>query len=497
MNASHVQGEDRRPASDPASIIQWWYHPVDIASMVLFRIVFGGFMCWHVHKFVSRGWVHHFFIDPKFHLKFPGFEWIEPLPGDQILYLFYMMGIAAAAIMLGIVYRMATITFFLTFTYIFLLEKTLYQNHFYLVVLLAAIMVVIPADRAFSLRALFRPSSRSDYCPRWSLWLLRFMIGVPYFYGGIAKLNIDWMQAQPMLSWLPGNNHFLIIGPYVDQPWLAWVISYGGLLFDLLVVPLLLWKRTRAVAFLAAVSFHLCNSQWFDIGIFPWFMIVATTIFFEPDWPRRLLAHRCFQSRQQMFPATPDWRRMVTLGLLWSFVSWQLLMPFRHLLYPGYVSWTEEGHYFAWHMMLRRKLVGLRFYATDPLTGQTGVVQTQKFLTPRQSQRIGNDPDMILQFVHFLKEEFAQESFEEVEIRAVAIASLNGRRPQLLFDQNLDLAKLSRSRGHQDWIAELTEPVPEKSWDLPLLEWPQALGLQPPAVARKLPSTNDTLKNDR
>lgn len=496
MNPSNIQDKDQDITFAPHSLFQWWYQPVDIASMAIFRIVFGCFMCWHVYKFVSRGWVHHFFIEPKFHLKFPGFEWIEPLPGDQMLYLFYVMGLAAVAITLGIRYRMATIIFFLGFSYIFLLEKTLYQNHYYLIGLLSAIMVVIPADRAFSLTALLQPSLRSDYCPRWSLWLLRFMVGVPYFFGGVAKLNMDWLQAQPMLSWLPGNDHFIMIGPYVDQPWLAWVISYGALLFDLLVVPLLLWHRTRAFAFLAAVGFHVCNSQWFNIGIFPWFMIAATTIFFEPDWPRRLFAHRWFQSRQQLFPVVPNWRRVVTLTLLWSFVVWQLLMPFRHLSYPGCVSWTEEGHYFAWHMMLRRKLVGLRFYATDPRTGQTGVIQTQEFLIPRQSQRIGNDPDMILQFVHFLKEEFSREGFEEIEIRVLAIASLNGRKPQLLFDQNLDLARLKRSWGHYNWVAELTEPVPVKSWDVPLLEWPKALDLQPPSVAQSTPSATLSYGSD-
>lgn len=479
-----------------SSIVRRLYDPVDNASLAVFRIVFGCFMCWHVYKFVSRGWVQHFFIDPKFHLKFPGFAWIEPLPGDQMWYLFYVMGLAAVAITLGVFYRLATVTFFLGFTYVFLLEKTLYQNHYYLVALISGIMIVIPADRAFSLSALLQPSSRSDYCPRWSLWLVRFLIGVPYFYGGIAKINIDWLQAQPMLSWLPGNYHFPLIGPYVDQPWLAWVLSYGGLIFDLAVVPALLWKRTRILAFGTAICFHLCNSQWFNIGIFPWFMIGATTIFFEPDWPRRLLRIRWFQSRQQMFAAVPAWRQVLTATLLFGFVTWQLVMPFRHLLYPGYVSWTEEGHYFAWHMMLRRKLVGLRFYATDPHSGQTGVVQTREFLIPRQSQRLGNDPDMILQFVHFLRQEFTREGFEDIEIRVLAIASLNGRKPQLFFDQELDLAKIERSLDHYDWVADLTEPVPKESWDVPLLEWPQVLGLQPPKVARTTPF-KEAVKNEQ
>ena len=31
------------------------------------------------------------------------------------------------------------------------------------------------------------------------------------------------------------------------------------------------------------------NASLFQIGVFPWVMIFLTTIFFAPDWPRRML----------------------------------------------------------------------------------------------------------------------------------------------------------------------------------------------------------------
>jgi len=458
------------------------FRPTDIASLAVFRIVFGGFMVWHVWSFVQKGFVDHFYVTPSFHAKFPGFEWVEPLPADVMRLLFVAMGVAAAGIGIGVFYRTSAILFFLGFTYFFFLEKTLYQNHFYLVLLISAVMVVLPAQRALSVAVAARPERGSNICPFWCLWLVRFLVGVPYFFGGVAKLNWDWLQAQPMLSWLPLQTSVPVLGHFAAEPWLAWAISYGGLVFDLCVVPLLLIRKTRPIAYAVAVLFHLSNAILFKIGIFPWFMILATTIFFEPGWPRRFIPIWLWPTGNRNGLQGAVYKRVVLAGL-GLFVTWQVCMPFRHHLYPGNVSWTEEGHYFSWHMMLRRKIVGLRFYATVPEDGRTTVVQTEYFLIPRQSQRIGNDPDMILQFVQFLKEQFRQEGFANIEIRAVALASLNGRKPQLLFDKNLNLCHVERSFGHYGWVNELTEPLPEESWNVPLLQWPSVLGMTPPEVA--------------
>ena len=67
---------------------------------------------------------------------------------------------------------------------------------------------------------------------------------------------------------------------------MVYFYSYGGLLLDLLAVPLLLWRRTRLLTFVALILFHINNAYMFSIGIFPWLMIAATTIYFDPAWPK-------------------------------------------------------------------------------------------------------------------------------------------------------------------------------------------------------------------
>jgi hypothetical protein len=151
-------------------------------------------------------------------------------------------------------------------------------------------MIFIPAHKSFSLDAYFFKKIKSNITPAWHLWLIRFLIGVPYFFGGIAKINLDWLRGYPLHNWLLDDLDFPIIGKYFTEDWMILLMSYSGLLLDLAVVPVLLFKKTRVWGFLVTCSFHLMNDQLFSIGIFPWFMIAASTLFFAPDWPKKLLA---------------------------------------------------------------------------------------------------------------------------------------------------------------------------------------------------------------
>jgi hypothetical protein len=381
---------------------------------------------------------------------------------------FFVLGLAAACVMAGFFYRIAAPILFLAFTYTFLLDQTRYLNHFYLVCLISFLMCFLPAERAFSVDALLRRNIRSDVVPAWTLWLLRAQIGIPYFYGGIAKLNHDWIYGgEPMRSWLrpltkvSGGNPIFISDPVVY----SFVI--GGLLLDLLVVPLLLWRRTRLFAFVAAVLFNLINAVIFDIGIFPWLMLGALLIFFPPDLPRRFA--RAFMSPGEKFPTaeqvsvTPfvETRPLaasqkVVAGLLAAYLAFQLLFPLRHYLYPGNVSWTEEGHNFSWHMKLRTKGGDAVFTVTHPGSGQTWTIKPQQYLAPHQLVKMTTKPDLILHFAHHLAEEKRREGYDNVEVRARVMVSLNGRQPQLLIDPNIDLTKEEASLLPARWILPLT-----------------------------------------
>ncbi len=476
------------------------FAPVDIASLVYFRVVFGAMMIYHVISTVKSGWIDQLYILPVMHFTYPGFGWVHPWPGQGMYWHFYVMGIAAAGIMLGACYRLCALVFALGMAHVFLLEKAFYLNHYYLIVLLSGLLMILPAHRAFSVDAWLRPRLRSQIVPAWTLWLLRLQLAIPYFYGGLAKLDSDWLQGYPLGMWLKRRAYLPVIGPYLEHEWAGTVFAYGGMLLDLLVVPLLLWRRTRWPAYILAVVFHALNSVLFDIGIFPWMMMATTLIFFPPDWPRRLVAAirqraslvtrrsdaatrgASSDNERSIAQLTPSrTRQNLIVSALGIYLAWQLLFPLRGLLYPQAAIWTEEGHHFSWHMMLREKDVGIRFYIRNPRTGKGGIVDVRTFLTDRQMSRMGKDSDMILTFVHFLRDHYRQHGQGTLQIRVLALVALNGRKPQLMLDPDYDYAQVPRMWGPQPWILPLQEPLRKDPWVVPLTEWEQYVKAPSPA----------------
>src|ERR1044072_3111076 len=385
---------------------------------------------------------------------------------------FFVLGLAAALVMVGFLYRIAAPVLFLTFTYSFLLDQTRFMNHFYLVCLISFLMCFLPAERAFSVDSLLRRKIRTDVVPAWTLWLLRAKVDIPFFCGGIAKINSDWIYGgEPMRIWLSPLAKIPAFGHFFEADWVVFSFVIGGLLLDLLVVPLLLWRRTRLLAFVAAVSFNLINSLLFDIGIFPWLMLGALLIYFPPDVPRRLA--RAFMSSGEDVPDNePSPRRRersscptlltsqkLVIGLLAAYLAVQVILPLRHYLYPGNVSWTEEGHNFAWHMKLRTKTGEAVFTVTHPQSGQTWTIKPDEYLKSHQVMKMITKPDLILHFAHYLAELKRREGYENVEVRARAMVSLTGREPQLLIDPNVDLTKEEVGLLPAPWILPLTTPL--------------------------------------
>ena len=450
------------------------FKPVDISFLVFFRVLFGAIMLWETYRYFTHGWIGRYFVDPVVNFTYYGFSWVKPWPGRGMYIHFVVLGLAAACVMVGFFYRIAAPVFFLAFTYFFLLDQTRYMNHFYLVCLISFLMCFLPAERAFSIDALLRKKIRSDVVPAWTLWLLRAQIGIPFFYGGIAKLNSDWIQGgEPMRSWLRPLTRVAGGSPIFTSDWVVYGFVYGGLFLDLLVVPLLLWRRTRIFAFIAAVLFNLINATIFDIGIFPWLMLGALFIFFPPDLLRRFA--RWFMSPGEEFldekpqkpttvaepiscPSLTTSQKFIG-GLLAIHLVVQLILPLRHYFYPGDVSWTEEGHNFSWHMKLRTKSGEAVFTVKHPQTGQTWTIKPEDYLESHQLMKVITKPDLLVLLGHHLAEEKRREGYENVEVRARVMVSLNGRQPQLLIDPNVDLAQEQVSLLPASWIVPLTTPL--------------------------------------
>ena len=444
-------------------IEQGLFAPSPIAPLVYFRIIFGAILLWEVTRYYSHDWIERYYIDPEFFFTYVGLPWIQPWPGNLMYVHFLALGILAVFIILGLWYRVSTTLFFLGFTYVFLIDQANYLNHFYLVAWVSFLMILVPAHRSASLDVLRRPKLRVTTVPAWHQWLLCAMVAIPYFFGGIAKINGDWLQGEPGRIWLAARTDFPVIGSFFTEPWAPFLFSYGGMLLDLFVVPLLIWRRTRVFAVLMLVAFHLMNARLFSIGIFPWFMILATPIFFDPKRLEPILHfERLFGDRVPTKAAleTPDRHKRVVMALLALFTAFHVLMPLRHHLYPGNVSWTEEGHNFSWHMMLRSKGGTVFLIAADAATGESWVIDQGDYLSSRQRSEMEGSPNMIVLFAHYLEEELRKDGHEDVRIRAVANMSLNGRQRQLLIDPMLDLTQVNRSLRPSPWILELETKLP-------------------------------------
>jgi len=321
-------------------------------------------------------------------------------------------------------------------------------------------MIFVPANRRFSIDVWKNPKIQSDVAPAWSIWILRFQIGAVYFFGGLAKLNSDWLNGEPLRTLLATRTNFPIIGEFFTEEWLIFLFSYGALFIDLLAVPFLLWHRTRIFAFGIIVAFHVLNSQLFVIGVFPWFMICATALFFAPNWPRIFGKKHSKESKKkyQNIGTSLTKNQKVVLAILLIFVIMQVSLPLRHYLYPGNASWTEEGRIFAWQMIIRDKDSTVVFYATNPATGQTWEVNALDDLTIHQQWRMAHLPNMILQYSLYLADKLNQEEdYDDIEIRVDASSSLNGRETQLMIDPTINLAEQQQTLLPKTWILHLTE----------------------------------------
>ena len=488
--------------------------PVDASGLAVFRIGFGLIIAWEAWRFFERGYIRSNFLVPDYLFTWWGFDWVRPHEVGSYVHI-AVLGIAALTLAAGVFYRLSASVVFLGIAYLFLLDKATYLNHVYLAGLIAFLLIIVPTHATWSVDARRKPWVRAETVPTWALWLMRFQVGIPYFFAGVAKLNFDWLvRSEPLREWLIPHTDFPLIGRFFGNELITRTMTYGSALLDLSVAFLMLNRRTRAPAYGLVLAFHLFNSRIFSIGIFPWMMIIVTTIFFDADWPRRMLrtirsgssfargvmaagavlgllvgatiprdfavvkalvgafgvavfAFHMLPERLRE-PARPvadgtsgtPWRRYsYTRRLAWFLVLWaavQIALPLRHFAIPGNVHWTEEGYRFSWHMMLRQKNGFVSFHVRDPASGESWTEDLRNHITPQQVRRMQPMPDMILDFAHHLEDYYRAQGIADVEVRVEAEAWLNSREPQAMIDPDRDLTTV---RGPLLWRADWIVPL--------------------------------------
>lgn len=434
------------------------FRPVDVASLVAFRIAFGLLMSGEAIALLEHGYSEAW-LERRFLFTWPGFHWVAPLPGAGAHLHLYVLSLLGLLIAVGACYRLACALFCAGFTWLLLIDQTDYLNHSYLICLVSFLLVFLPAHRQLSVDAWLRPSLRSEWIPAWPVWALRAQMGVVYLFGGIAKLEPDWLRGMPTGIWASGRVELPLLAPLADGRAFALAIAWGGLVFDLCIVPALLWRRTRPFAFAAALAFHGLNSRIFHIGVFPWLAIAATLVFFDPDWPRRVFRwpRRSAEPEGAAWSGSEGTRRAVTIGLaLWFAV--QVLLPWRHWIYPGRAIWTEQGQTFAWRMMLREKLGIAVFKLEDPETGRAWIVDPADELSDAQTGQLALYPRRLQQYARHLADTAEAAGQPRPRVQAMTLVSLNGRPAVPIVDPTVDLAaEPPRVFSHAPWILDLED----------------------------------------
>ena len=440
------------------------FRPVSGGSSSAFRVIFGLVGLIAVIRLFAHGWIGELYIEPEYHFSYPGFGRVKPWPGWGMYAHFAALGALSVCVALGYRYRLCAALFFVRFSYAELIDRTAYLNHHYWIALAALLIIFLPLNRVASVDAWRNPAVRSDSLPSWVIWALRAQVGVVYVFAGIAKLNPDWLlNAQPMRIWLYQHGDAPLVGPLLQEVWVAYAMSWAGAAFDLTIVCRLLWRRTRLWAYLALVGFHLATWILFPrLGIFPWMMIGASLAFFDPDWPRQLASKVLGRWKLGESPRPSHiegegeggltWGERAVLIGLGAFALFQVLMPLRHFAYPSNVRWSEEGYLFSWRVMLTEKVGFVQYRVRDTDTGQAWLVSPDEYLTPLQVERMAIQPDLILQTARFIAEDFAERGFPNVMVMADAFVSWNGRANARLIDADADLARVESGVGAKDWI---------------------------------------------
>lgn len=436
---------------------------VAASSLAVVRVALGIVAVVSSLRTLTYGWSDSLYAGTTHRFTYLWFGWV-PQPGPlTVRLLLAVVAAAGLALALGWRTRISAAVLLVSFGWIELIDATTYLNHYWFVTLMATLAVVAPLGAAHSLDAR-RRGGPTPVAVGW-VWLVRFQVGIVYASAGLAKLQPDWLlRALPLRLWLPARAGLPVVGGLLDLPATAHVLSVAGAAFDVSIVALLLWKRTRFVAWLALVAFHVSTWILFPIGVFPWLMIGVSTVFFAADWPDRLWSRWARRSAAIASPTTdepptpasaalpqPAARHRLLVGAAVVWVVVQLALPLRHFAYPGDHRWTGEGYRFGWNVLLVERTGSITFVVTEPETGRTWTADPERLYTPAQIRVMSGEPDLVHQAAIAIRDDEASRG-HDVEVRVDAWLSFNGRPAARWIDPEVDLAAQPRTIWHKDWI---------------------------------------------
>lgn len=426
------------------------FKQIDNAPLIVFRIFFGFLIACESFGAIATGWVKANLIDIKYAFPFIGFEWIKPLPENGMFYYFVLIGILGIFIMLGYYYRLAIILYTILWAGVYFMQKTTYNNHYYLLLIISFFMIFLPANQFASIDVKQGRINKKLSMPYWISLVFIAQIAILYFYASIAKLYPDWLDGTFTKNLLAATTTRAFFLNIFSKPWFYLFIAYAGIFFDLLIVPFLLFKKTRTIALLASLIFHLFNAIFLQIGIFPFFALSFSLFFYEPEKIRNRFLKRKPKIEWSSNGENNLYGKKLVFYIFLPFLILQLLLPLRHYLIKGDVLWTEEGHRLSWRMMLRERSGYINIKIKDNNTNEVFIYNYNKDLTPYQAKNLATKPDFIWQYCQRIKKEYTNKN---ISIYIDCKNSINRGEYKTLIDPKQDFVKAKWNYFfHNDWI---------------------------------------------
>jgi len=424
-------------------------------------------MTFSIIRFWLKGWIETIYIEPSFHFSYYFFDWVKPL-GEFTYILFLICGVSAFFVAIGYKYKYSIIIFFLSFTYIELMDKTTYLNHYYFISILSFIMIFLPANSSYSFDSFQNKVSYKSVF-KWNVDCIKLLLLIVYLYSGLAKINSDWLlEAQPLKIWLTSNYDLPLIGDLLQKTWVHYFMSWGGMIYDLSIAFLLLYSKTRIFAFVMVIFFHLFTAVLFPIGMFPYIMIMGSIIFFDSKTHKNILniifnkigLSKFIDNEHKNEKEIKTLKlKNIKIGILSTFFSIQVLFPFRYFLYPGELFWNEQGYRFSWRVMLIEKKGYTNFKVVDKNNNTSFYVKNEDFLTEFQIRQMSFQPDFILEFAHHIGDFYKEKGIEKIEVYADSYVTLNGRMSKRFINPKTDLYNEKRGFKHKEWIIPINENI--------------------------------------
>jgi hypothetical protein len=214
------------------------------------------------------------------------------------------------------------------------------------------------------------------------------------------------------------------------------------------------------------IVFHVLTRILFPaIGMFPVIMIFSWIIFFDSSIHKKILdllkkiLNRDNRLKEVFTPYIHKYNRKLIPLFVSVFFLWQVLIPLRSFSYPGELFWTEQGYRFSWRVMLIEKAGYTTFKIVDNATGNSELVDNSLYLTKFQEKQMSFQPDMIIEYAHYLGDIYKKKGFKDVSVYAESYVTLNGRPSQRFIDPEVDLYNEKINFKNKNWILPFKDEI--------------------------------------